>query len=215
MLDAFNLFNSLHLADDLTTFIYFEDRRPQGTENLYGLLHAIKNKQQINFTYEKFWEDEATKRTAEPYALKEFKNRWYVMAKDVKDNKLKSFALDRLTELEITNKKFQISDKQNIEQTYQYCFGISSPYEGTEPQEIILSFNAFQGKYIKTLPLHSTQEILVDNEDELRIKLHLFITFEFIMELLSFGSNVKVLQPQILIETIKQSLQESLKYYRK
>ena len=48
--------------------------------------------------------DEASKRTSEPYALKEFKTRWYVLAKDNGDSNIKSFALDRLTNLEITNK---------------------------------------------------------------------------------------------------------------
>ncbi len=51
--------------------------------------------------------DEITQRTAEPYALKEFKNRWYVMAKDSKDGNIKSFALDRHTNLDITKRNFE------------------------------------------------------------------------------------------------------------
>lgn len=76
MMEAFDMFNSLNFAQDLTPFIQLERRKPQGTENLYGLLHAIKNHLQIKFFYEKFWEDEITNRLVEPYALKEFKNRW-------------------------------------------------------------------------------------------------------------------------------------------
>jgi len=153
MMEAFDMFNSLNLAHDLTPFIHLEKRRPQGTENLYGLLHAIKNRFQIKFTYQKFWEDELSQRTVEPYALKEFKNRWYTIAKDNKDNNIKSFALDRLTNLEITNQTYQYPDNYSIERSYRYCFGIISP-NGEEPQDIILSFDPFQGKYIKTLPLH-------------------------------------------------------------
>jgi len=108
-------------------------------------------------------------RVVEPYALKEFKNRWYVLANDLKDNKVKSFALDRLTELEITNKKFQLPNNFNINEHFKFSFGIISP-NGQEPQEVILSFDPFQGKYIKTLPLHESQVILKDNEQELRIK---------------------------------------------
>ena len=73
--------------------------------------------------------------------------------------------------------------------------------------KIILSFNAFQGKYIKSLPLHHTQQIIVDNEDELQINLELFLTHDFIMELLSYGDDMKVLQPAKLIKVIK-SIQE-------
>lgn len=98
---GFDIFNALNISDRLSNYIHFEKRHPQGTENLYGLLHAIKNKVQITFSYQKFWEDEISQCIAEPYALKEFKNRWYVLANDLKDRKVKSFALDRLSEVEI------------------------------------------------------------------------------------------------------------------
>ncbi|MBX3252638.1 MAG: WYL domain-containing protein [Chitinophagaceae bacterium] len=212
MMEAFDIFNSLNLAQDIIPFIHLEKRRPQGTENLYGLLHAIKNRLQIKFTYQKFWEEESSGRLAAPYALKEFKNRWYIMAKDSKDNNIKSFALDRLTNLEITTQTYQYPDNYNIEQSYRYCFGIISPND-EEPQHIILSFDPFQGKYIKTLPLHDTQQVLIDNDDELQIKLKLCVTHDLIMELLSFGANMKVIEPQSLADEIKQAHKKAYKQY--
>ena len=212
MIEAFDMFNSLNLAQDLTPFIHLEKRRPQGTENLYGLLHSIKNKLQIKFLYQKFWDEETNQRTVEPYALKEFKNRWYVLAMDSKDNLMKSFALDRLTNLEITKKSFDYPKTFVIEENYRYCFGIISP-NGNKPQEIVLSFDPYQGKYIKTLPLHDTQEILVDSKKELRIKLTLCITFDFVMELFSFGDSVKVLKPISLVKKIKEGHQKAFKQY--
>lgn len=212
MIEAFDMFNSLNLAQDLTPFIHLEKRRPQGTENLYGLLHAIKNQLQIKFSYQKFWEDEITQRTAEPYALKEFKNRWYLLARDRKDGNIKSFALDRLTDLDIMKQGFEFPNTYNIEESYRYCFGIISPND-EEPQEIVLSFDPFQGKYVKTLPLHHTQEILIDSEDELQIKLRLCITHDLIMELLSFGDNMKVLKPKRLVDEIIVAHQKAYKQY--
>lgn len=212
MIEAFDMFNSLNLAQDLTPFIHLEKRKPQGTENLYGLLHAIKNKLQIKFLYQKFWEEKATARKVEPYALKEFKNRWYVMAKDSQDKNVKSFALDRLSNLEITNLTFMYPNTFSIEQTYRHCFGIISPIDD-EPQEIILSFDPFQGKYIKTLPLHETQEILEDTEDELLVKLKLYVTHDLIMELLSFGDNMKVIKPKSLVKEIKLAHENAFMQY--
>jgi len=212
MMEAFDMFNSLNLAQDLTPFIHLEKRRPQGTENLYGLLHAIKNRLQIKFTYQKFWEEELSQRFVEPYALKEFKNRWYIMAKDSKDNNIKSFALDRLTNLEITNLTYQYPDNYSIEQSYRYCFGIISPND-EEPQDIILSFDPFQGKYIKTLPLHDTQQVLVDNDEEMKIKLKLCLTHDLVMELLSFGDNMKVIEPKSLADQIKQAHEKAYRQY--
>lgn len=212
MIEAFDMFNSLNLAQDLTPFIHLEKRRPQGTENLYGLLHAIKNRLQIKFNYQKFWEEELSQRFVEPYALKEFKNRWYIMAKDSKDNNIKSFALDRLTNLEITNQTYQYPDNYSIEQSYRYCFGIISPND-EEPQDIILSFDPFQGKYIKTLPLHDTQQVLVDNDEEMKIKLKLCLTHDLVMELLSFGDNMKVIEPKSLADQIKQAHEKAYRQY--
>lgn len=212
ILEAFDTFNALNISDRLSNYIHFEKRRPQGTENLYGLLHAIKNNLQITFSYQKFWNEESVIRRIKPYALKEFRNRWYLLSNDLKDNKVKSFALDRLSELEITNKKFEFPIDFDVNEYFKNSFGIMSPNDD-EPQEVILSFTPFQGKYIKTLPLHESQVIIKDNEDELLVKLILFITHDFFMEILSLGQNVKVIKPESLIADLKNSAQNVLKLY--
>jgi predicted DNA-binding transcriptional regulator YafY len=212
ILEAFDTFNALNLSDRLSNHIHFEKRRPQGTENLHGLLHAIKHRLYIKFIYHKFWEDDLTKRKVAPYALKEFKNRWYVLAKDLNDGQVKSFALDRLSELEIGRKKFSLPVDFNVNQHFRYCFGIMGP-NGFGPEEVILSFVPFQGRYIKTLPLHESQQVLIDNEEELRIKVTLFITHDFFMELLSYGDNITILQPESLIHKMKSTLRKALKQY--
>ncbi len=213
MLEAFDTFQALNLSGSFSNYIHFEKRKPQGTENLHGLLHSIKNRFLIKFDYQKFWDTEATQRKAEPYTLKEFKNRWYVLAKDLKDDNIKSFALDRLSSLEITPKKFKYPLNYNVEEHYKYCFGIISP-NGQKPEEIILSFKPFQGKYLKTLPLHQTQEVILDNEEELQLKLKLCITHDFLMELLSFGDQIKVLQPISLVNEIKGTYLNVLEQYQ-
>lgn len=213
LMEEFEILNALRLANDMRPYVYFEKRKPLGTENLYGLLHAIKNHVIITFTYEKFWEDTITGRSVEPYALKEFNRRWYLMAKETKTDYLKSFALDRLTNLQISNKKFTAETRFNIEQQYRYSFGIISSPSDEQPQDIILRFHPEQGKYIKTMPLHHTQQILVDNDDELQIKLKLCITFDFIMELLSHGEYVKVIRPQSLVNEVKAAHEKAFRMY--
>jgi predicted DNA-binding transcriptional regulator YafY len=211
-LEAFDTFNALKIGESTSRFIHFEKRRPQGTENLFELLHAIKNNLQISFTYQKFWEDQSTIRSVQPLALKEFKNRWYLLARNLKDGASKTFALDRLTNLDVSRLKFKPSPDFNIEDQFRYCFGIISPtFE--KPEEMVLSFTPFQGKYIKTLPLHSTQQVLVDNEKELQISLKLCITHDLVMELLSFGAEMKVLQPETLVDEIKRAHMKAFKQY--
>jgi len=211
-MEAFDLFHSLSLVEDLSPYIHLEKRRPQGTEHLFGLLHAIKNQFKIRFTYQKFWEETSGQRLVEPYGLKEFRNRWYVLAKDSKDQKVKTFALDRLTNLEFTSQTFRFDTNLNFQELFQDCFGIISPVN-EKPQDVVLSFEQVQGKYIKSLPLHHSQQIQADNDDELRIGLRLCITHDFVMELLSYGESMTVLQPQSLIQKIKEEHRKAyLKY---
>ncbi len=212
-MEAFDTFNALRIGENTSDLIHFENRKPLGTENLFGLIHAIKNRLKINFTYQKFWEDESTDRIADPLALKEFKNRWYLLAKDHKDNAVKTFGLDRISALEISRTKFKVPAEFDVEKQFRYSFGIISPND-KEPQEIALAFDAFQGKYIKTLPLHHTQQILVDNKDELQVKLKVCVTYDFIQELLSFGDRMKVLQPPSLVTEIKSAQQKAFKQYK-
>lgn len=211
-IEAFDTFNALKIGENTSDIIHFESRKPLGTENLFGLIHAIKNRLNVKFTYQKFWEDETTCRNVEPYALKEFKSRWYVIAKDHKDGRIKTFALDRLTKLEITSTPFIFPPDFSVEESYRHCFGIMSPTD-EEPQEVILSFEPIQGKYIKSLPLHATQEILIDNANELKIKLRLCVTYDLVMELLSFGDKMKVLQPTFLSDEIMKAHKEAYNQY--
>lgn len=212
MIQAVDLFSSLDLAADISPFVCFEKNSLQGTENLQRLLHAIKNKLQVKFTYQKFWEEEISHRLAEPYALKEFKNRWYIIAKDVGDDYIKSFALDRLTDLDTTAITFEYPKDFSIEEHYRYCFGIIGPND-SKPEDIILSFDPYQGKYIKSLPLHNTQQVLIDNKDELQIRLKLCITTDFVMELLSFSDSMRVIKPKSLITTIRDTHRNAFKLY--
>lgn len=192
MMEAFDLLNSLNFVQDLSLFIHLEKRRPQGTENLQSLLHSIKTRRKIKFSYEKFGEEELSHRLLEPYTLKGFKNHWYITAKDKKDTLIKSFSLDRLTHLEITNQPYAYPENYKIEQNYRYCFGIISPND-SEPQDLILAFVTMLGKYIKKLPLHETQQIIVDNDKEMKVRQRLCLTHDVFMELLSFGDNLKKL----------------------
>src|SRR5699024_10003763 len=138
---AFDIINSLNLSDRMSEYIHFEKRQPHGTENLYAILHAIKNKVLLQFVYENYWKDKQTQRQVEPYALKEFRRRWYVISKDLADKKLKSFALDRIDDVEILKTKFNYPTDFDVNEHFKYCFGISGP-NADQPEEVILSFTA-------------------------------------------------------------------------
>jgi len=209
LLEAFEMFNALNLSDDLSQFIHFEKRKPQGIHHFHGLLHCIKNQFVVSFPYHKYDDDIIVKRDVEPYALKEFKGRWYLIAKDQEDKNVKTFGLDRIQELNITKKKFAPPENFNANDLYKNYFGIVNTSKG-KAEEIILSFDSFNGKYIKSFPLHESQQILVDNKKETRIKLFLHITSDFEMELLSHGDRVKIVSPDRLKKRLREIYKNTL-----
>ena len=212
LLEAFDTFNALKITNRLPQFIDYEKRRPRGTENMSGLLHAIQNNLRIRFTYQKFWTDEKRTRYAEPLALKESINRWYVITWDVEKKDIRTFALDRLSELEITNEKFKRPKDFDVNEMFKHSFGIISGVN-FEPEEVVLSFRKPQAEYIRSLPLHHSQKVIKETDKEIRFSLKLLITEDFIQEIVSHGPKVKVLQPEILKNEVKKYHQKALELY--
>lgn len=214
LIESFEIIDALKISSNLSNHLILEKRRPLGTNNMNYLIHAIKNQLEITFTHEKYWEEIADKRkrTVRPIAIKEAQNRWYLIALDNESNAIRTFGLDRITDLNVTQKKFVALENYNPEEAFHYSFGIVNK-ENELPSKIILSFSYEQGKYIKSLPLHHSQKELVNDENEYRIELLIYPTFDFVMELLSFGSELKVLKPKTLQDEMKKKLSEALNRY--
>ena len=179
MLESIETINSLRMVSDVSKYMFFEKRKAHGTHHFYGLIHAIKNRMVIRLVHQKYDHDEPRERLAEPYALKESKGRWYLLARDRTDQKIKTFGLDRILDFQSTASRFDYPSSLDVNSMFLYCFGVINP-DDAEPEEIILSFEPEQGKYIKSYPLHDTQVVLSDNESGLLVELHLFITHDFI-----------------------------------
>ena len=214
MLESIDTINSLKMVSDVTSYMFFEKRKAYGTHHFYGLLHAIRNRVVINLIHQRFDSDEPKERLVEPYALKESKGRWYLLAKDRNDRRIKTFGLDRILDFQTTPGRFDYPQQLDVNEMFRYCFGVINP-DDAQPDEIILSFEPEQGKYIKSYPIHESQAILTDSEQELRIRLTLFITRDLVMEILSYGMAVKVISPERLIGEVKAIYTSSLSQYGK
>lgn len=212
LLEAFDTLNMLGLSEGLSKHIFFERRKPRGTEHLHGLLHAIRNKFQVAFDYKKYWDPKPSHRLVEPLALRESQNIWYLVAREPQRGDWKVFGLDRLSNLDITRKKFSLGEPVDVESMFTYCFGVDC-FGSEKPETVELSFDAHEGNYIKALPLHETQEIIVDNTEELRIRLKIHISYDFIMQIRSRGNRVNVIKPASLRKEIIKNLHETLSLY--
>ena len=78
-------------------------------------------------------------------------------------------------------------------------------------EDVELKYDALDGKFLKSVPLHHSQQVLTDNADEFRIKVHLRITNDFVMELLSRSRSLEVISPPHLRERVRKVYEEALK----
>jgi predicted DNA-binding transcriptional regulator YafY len=212
MLESIDTINSLKMVSDLTNYMFFEKRKAHGTHHFYGLLHAIRNRVVILLVHQRFDSDEPKERQVEPYALKESKGRWYLVAKDRGDRRTKTFGLDRILDFQNTPGRFDYPAHLDVNEMFRYCFGVINP-DDAQPEEIILSFEPEQGKYIKSYPIHDSQAILTDTDQEFRIRLTLFVTHDLVMEILSYGMAVTVIGPETLVSQVKKVYNGALKLY--
>lgn len=199
---------------DRKDVMFFEQRKSRGLQWMNGLIHAITHKKIVSFNYTKFGEGIPQKRVLECYALKEFHNRWYLLANEKyrKEFKMKTFGLDRISDLEISNSFFK-PEKFDIEKAFENSFGIISTL-GETPEKIILSFDVEQGKYIKTLPIHYSQKVLIDNSEEFRIQLTLVPTYDFEREVLSHGNRVRIISPESFKNHLKAEVQNMFENFQ-
>lgn len=207
LLEAFDVFRALQNYGNLSEVIQFEKRLPAGTEYLSPLLRAIKEKRQVKLHYYKFWDrnSQTQERTIEPYLLKEAQRRWYVLAWDMEKEALRVFGLDRIKRLDDERGvKFQHPVPKDVEHYFDDSFGAWVDNERTQAEEVVLAFRKLPtdtvfipnpAKYLEAMPLHSSQQILKEEEEAIVLRLRIKITPDFIKELLSYGKQVEVLTP--------------------
>jgi len=209
MLLDFDLLSSINSNAQLQRYVLAEHHRPIGSQLMFPLITAIRESCVIEFDYVLYRRDcEIIHKQVEPYFLKESNQRWYLLAEE--DGILKSFGIDRIRDLQHIDRKFVRDESIDVDALFRDCYGIwndpKMPIENIE-----LSYDALDGRFIKSVPLHHSQCILVDNDREFRISLRLRITNDFVMELLSRSRSLTVIHPQSLRERIRKVYEEALK----
>jgi predicted DNA-binding transcriptional regulator YafY len=209
-LDSFDVFTALSVNEDIPDFVFVEKYRPRGTHHLFSLIHAVRNTLQIRFSYGNFQDKTLSECHLEPYALKECRGRWYLVGRTVGQQDMKSYGLDRISNLVIMKVQFKKDASANLTEKFRHSYGIDFTNE-YPVEEVILSFDAEDGRFLKYMPLHHSQKIVKDTEEEFVIKLQLKITLEFVMEILSYSWSLKVIKPVTLQEQICEIYQKALK----
>ena len=185
----------------------------KGIEYIEPLVKAIREKRRIKLQYRKFDDEAAKEHVIEPYVVREFRSRFYLLGNVVSDKKekVKTYAFDRFVDMQVTDRTFEggIFDSEKY---FQNVYGIT---EGAGAAEtVLLSFTPTQGKYIQSQPLHHSQKVIKETKTECRISLDVMINHELVSQLLSYGAQVRVLKPASLVQKIKDELKNSIVQYQ-
>jgi len=212
LLNTFTVNNLILESHHVKHRILFEDI-PSGQQFLTPVIEAMQENLRLEIVYQPFWHDEPIPIIIDPYSLKIFKQRWYVIGKDVNHHAIKTYSLDRIQHIRITETPFQIPVDFNPESWFENSFGIIK-YDEVEPCQVQIKVSRRQRKYFQTLPLHTSQEEIETKDDYSVFAYFIAPTTDFKMELLSYGSDIEVLSPDQLRSEIAGTVKKMNKFYK-
>lgn len=212
------LFNTLSVSSLLQTNISIKDKIlleeiPEGQEFLPIILEALKNNTVLSMSYQSFFRDEENTFDVEPYCLKLFHQRWYLVARSPYYNKVMIYALDRVHYLDTTSSRFTYPKDFFPDEFFDGCFGIIAG-DGTELETVRLKVSAGQANYLRSLMLHETQIETQRNDEYSIFTLKVRPTFDFIQELLSNGADVEVLSPDWFRKEVAEIVKRMWNHYK-
>jgi predicted DNA-binding transcriptional regulator YafY len=209
IIEAFETVNALNYSEQVSKNLFLEKRNGKGTEYMHGLLYAIENHFEVKILHHSFEKEIIGTRLLQPIAIKESQNRWYLVCMDAEIKEIRNFALDRILNLELSTTKFKPIEFDTITY-YKNAFGVECYEPATK---ITIIANAYQALYIKSLPLHSSQIIIQEDEDFCTFEYFMHPTKDIMMELMRFGENLEVTKPIALREEIKKRIHQMVKLY--
>lgn len=209
MLDTFAVGNIINDNLALKERIII-DEIPSGHSHFQSIVEAMKYNRMIEISYRSFKHNESHNAKIEPYCVKLFENRWYVLAK--KDEALKIYGLDRIEKVTILDEIFRFPKEFSAAKYFETAYGIV--FENNEqPLRIVVRAYDQHKNYIESLPMHHTQKLIKDYGEYADFELYLVPTYDFIMRLLHDGAWIEVLSPMSLRQAMKGWISDMYDYY--
>ena len=198
LMSMLSLRNTIDRYKGLSGRILYEEEPDVFPEWMRRILYAMNHGKQILLEYRKYGDTRTTSRTLEPYCLRMFRRRWYLLAKDGKT--LKTFALDdRTVGIEELNTPFTLPKDFNADEYFRNVFGIRS----SPPKRVLLKAYGHEVDYLRSTPLHPSQKEEETGDGYAIFSLFIGIdAWEFYQEILSRGNRLEVLEPKTLREDI-------------
>lgn len=214
------LYNTFCVSNALANSQSIKDRIileyvPSGQEYLQSIIEAMKENRVLNITYHNYWRDEDNTLDVQPFCVKLFRQRWYMVAKpDYEEAMPYIFSLDRIIDLHTTDKHFDMPANWDAEAYFDGCFGIIADQK-IKPQLVKLKVSAGQANYIRDLKMHESQEEIEQNEEYSIFTLRVRPEFDFQQELLWNGEDIEVLEPLWFRQEIAEKIERMWNKYKK
>lgn len=201
LLNTFAVNNLINESHHLKRRILFE-QIPSGQKHLSTIIEAMRDSRTLEMTYKSFWRQDSYTAEVEPYFVKVFRQRWYMVAKNTEKDALRIYALDRVQEMRETDNGFAFPKDFDPEEYFYNSYGII--HDDNCPPEIVdLKVFGVQREYFRTLPLHHSQKEVETCDDCSVFRYYLSPTYDFVQEILSHGCEVEVLSPEHLRDEIR------------
>ena len=211
MLDVLSIGNLLMDNISLKDRIVLE-KIPAGKHFLNPIIGAMKQNRKLVLTYRKFGQEEPYTITVEPYAIKVFKQRWYLLAKNYKRSLPTIYAMDRMLNVQETDELFEFPEDFSTERFFKDFYGVLC-HADEEVERIVIRAYPPLTHYLRTLPLHHSQKELQSTPEYADFEFYLHPTFDFLQELFAQTHEVEVLEPLRLRNSMKEYLLKALKRY--
>jgi predicted DNA-binding transcriptional regulator YafY len=181
-----------------------------GLQHLNTIYQAIIKRAVLEIHYQSFKARQAGKIILNPYLLKEFRNRWFLLGRRKNENCLLTLALDRIKEIrELPDYTFQENTEFDFNTYFDDIIGVTKM--GYRPQLIKLLLDKENAPYVLTKPLHSSQKLVEKRENGVVISIYVIPNFELEKEILSFGEKMIVLSPKRLRLKLAERMEKALK----
>jgi predicted DNA-binding transcriptional regulator YafY len=210
LLNAMAVHSMMDQAQDINECILYEDI-PEGTQYLSLIVDAIKQRRQLRFTYHSFNRQEQYELTLAPYCLKVFKQRWYVAGNpSTHPNETRIYALDRVKDMRPTNLTFTYPSKFCAKEFFAPYYGV---FRNAEPVKVIIEATPSSTQFLRLLPLHESQKELRQFHGNTFFEYFIAPTFDFIQELRTHGTDIRVREPESLVEIFREEAQKAYEMY--
>ena len=216
------LLRKYSIPQDFVTFNAMKDRIlleeiPLGQAFLDHIIEAMKSNVELRIEYQRYeYGQDAHRQTIhmQPYAMKVYNRRWYLLGYLKEQDALRIISLDRILSLQVLKTFFELPPNFNARKYFADVVGIFVN-EGLPVTKVKIRAYGVQAEYLRSTPLHRSQsEVRSKHGEFAEFTYRLCDTPELESQLLAMGDRVEVLEPETLRERMKERINNMIIFYK-